>query len=462
MLRALFVAAILAYGCAKSLKGPFYALLLYLWLAYFRPESWLWFDFVSQLDLSFFVGVFILLATLMSSDKVRFGFGPALILIFLMHSLVSTLQSRYFDYSWPFWMQFAKQAVISLAIVTLVNTEERLRITLTVIAASLALEATKQGWAQLILNPGAKNDNSHPVFGDNNGVAVGMLMLVAILIALGRITEKRWEKLLTRFAAVGVIYRGLSTYSRGGFLSCGALGLHYVLRSKRKTVGILAIAAVSLAIVPVLPTAFWNRIATIDDATESDPLAANGPDASVQGRLHFWKVAVIMANDRPVLGVGHQAYEAAYDDYDPSEGQYGTRRAVHSSWMGVLAELGYVGLFLFVLIICNAFVACFRAQRLAKRDPSLQNLGKMAMAIEGALVVYCVGGTFLSHQYLELHWHMLALSMVVDRLVRERVAAAVETAPHSIRETAAAAWSGRAAIPAAFRAAGPINRPTHP
>jgi probable O-glycosylation ligase (exosortase A-associated) len=358
-------------------------------------------------------------------------------------------------------MQFAKQTIISLAIVTLVNTEERLRVTLGVIAASLAIEATKQGWAQLILNPGAKNDNSHPVFGDNNGVAVGMLMLVVILVALGRITQNRWEKLLTRFAAVGVIYRGLSTYSRGGFLSCGALGLHYVLRSKRKVVGILAIVAVSVTILPVLPAAFWSRMNTIDDAAATDPLAAEAPDSSIQGRLYFWRVAVRMAQDRPFLGVGHRAYEAAYDDYDPSGGQFGSRRAVHSSWFGVLAELGYVGLVVFVLLIANAFRACFRAQRLAKHDPSLQNLGKMAMAIEGALVVYCVGGTFLSQQYLELHWHMLAMSMVVDRLVRERVTATDAALKTATAQTAVSAWSGRIVVPAAVRAVGPIKGATH-
>ena len=38
MLRALFVIGIICYGCVKSVKGPFYALLLYLWIAYFRPE----------------------------------------------------------------------------------------------------------------------------------------------------------------------------------------------------------------------------------------------------------------------------------------------------------------------------------------------------------------------------------------------------------------------------------------
>jgi probable O-glycosylation ligase (exosortase A-associated) len=442
MLRSLFVVVILAYGCAKSLKGPFYALLFYLWLAYFRPEAWLWTDFVSQFDLSFFLGLVVLLATLMSPEKFRFSVGSLLMLVFLTHSFIATLVSPYFDYSWPLWVQFAKQVLISLSIVSLVNTEERLRLTLGVIAVSIGFEAVKQGWASLILHPGAPNENPHPVFGDNNGVAVGMLMLASILIAFARISPKRWQKLLSRFAAVGVIYRGLSTYSRGGFLSCGVLAMHFVLRSKRKMVGVLAIAAVSLAILPILPTAFWSRMNTINDAIETREEA----DSSIQGRLHFWKVAVAMANDSPLVGVGHQAFQAAYSKYD-TEGEFGEKRAAHSSWFGVLADLGYPGLVLFVLLITNGFRMCIRAQRLSKRDPALENLGKMALAIEGALLVYCVGGSFVSDQYLEMQWHMLALSMVVERLVRERVTVAdLEPAPVALRPVAVA-LAGRIAIP---------------
>jgi O-antigen ligase len=154
-----------------------------------------------------------------------------------------------------------------------------------------------------------------------------------------------------------------------------------------------------------------------------------------------------MANDRPLVGVGHQAFQAAYSKYD-TLGEFGEKRAAHSSWFGVLADLGFPGLILFILLVANGFRTCIRAQRLAKRDPSLESLGKMAMAIEGALLVYCVGGSFVSDQYLEMHWHMLALSVVVDRLVRER-ATVTERVPVGRRlEGVAAALAGRIAIPA--------------
>src|SRR5258708_3902442 len=146
MLRTLFVLAIVGFGVVQSFRGPFHALLFYLWIAYFRPESWLWFDFLSSLNLSLIVGVAVLGSTLLSGRRLRLGYGPALMLLFVAQSLLSTVMSPAFGYSWPFWQDFAKSVVISLLIVNLVDDERRLRLTFVVIGLSLGFEAAKQGW----------------------------------------------------------------------------------------------------------------------------------------------------------------------------------------------------------------------------------------------------------------------------------------------------------------------------
>lgn len=440
MLRTLFVTAILMFGAAQSMRGPFYGLLFYLWMAYFRPEYWLWYDFVSPLNLSLIVGVFVFASTFLAGDRIRWGAGPVLMLLFLGQSLVSTVLSDTFSYSFGYWQDFAKSTIISILIVTLVNTEQRLRLTLVIIGVSLGMEAAKQGWAQLVLNPGGQNFNTHAVLGDNNGVAVGMFMLVAILVALARTAEGRKEKLLHRFLAVGVLYRAIVTYSRGGFLAGAALGLHYLLRSKRKVAACAAVMLVTLLIVPVLPQQFWDRMSTIDDAAED----VEGADGSIQGRLHFWEVASVMVEDRPLTGVGHNAYNLHYNAYDFSLGEHGRGRSVHSSWLGVLSELGYPGLVLYLLILGNALRVCRRAQRLAKKHTELENIAAYATAVEAALLVCVVGGTFVIFQYNEMLWHTLALASVVDNLVRERV----EVLAGSRAPAAAAAFARIGAVAA--------------
>src|SRR5262249_32886438 len=154
-------------------------------------------------------------------------------------------------------------------------------------------------------------------------------------------------------------------------------------------------------LLPVLPDTFWSRMQTIDIRDVDDP------DSSIEGRLHFWNVALHMAAAHPLTGVGHNAFVAVYDQYDDSARRFGTSRAVHSTWLGVLSETGYPGLLLFLIILGKAFIACRRAHRLAARYPGLQNLGIYAPAVESALLVFTVGATFVSMQYCEMLWHLL-------------------------------------------------------
>src|SRR5712691_9791045 len=100
MLRTILVAGIIVAGAAYSWKSPFYALLFYLWIAYFRPEAWVYDDFVSTINLSFLVGLFALVSTLVSGQKLRGGVGPALLFLFLGQSLLSTLLSPALDQAW--------------------------------------------------------------------------------------------------------------------------------------------------------------------------------------------------------------------------------------------------------------------------------------------------------------------------------------------------------------------------
>ena len=47
---------------------------------------------------------------------------------------------------------------------------------------------------------------------------------LASLLGVSQSAVSRWERRLHQFVAIGVFLRGISTYSRGGFLSAGVLG----------------------------------------------------------------------------------------------------------------------------------------------------------------------------------------------------------------------------------------------
>jgi probable O-glycosylation ligase (exosortase A-associated) len=417
MLRTILVLGILAVGGYLSLQSAFNGLLFYLWYAYFRPEQWIWSDLLTGSYISWIVGIYVV-GRAAFTERFRFDFRVALLLLFLAHSLLTTLVSPQADYAWFYWKDFLKSTLITYLIAVMVTDVSRLRLVLLTIALSLGFEATKQGWAQLVLNPGAQNHNPLPMLGDNNGTAVGMLMLVPIVTTLAATATVRWQKNAFRFMAIGVLYRAVSTYSRGGFLACLSLGLAYLLRSHRRMPALAGILLAAALITPALPDAFWDRMGTINSAHE-DPESA---DASIRGRLHFWRVAILMANDHPFVGVGHNAFNASYDRYDDSNGEFGTERAVHSAWFAVLAEQGYVGFALYVAIFVSALRACGRARKAGRLGSEYGPLGQYAFAIESGLIAFAVGSAFVTLQYTEIIWHVIGISMALDALARRALA----------------------------------------
>lgn len=416
MLRTIFVFALLAIGWSFAFRSALYAAASYLGIAYFRPESWAWSGVFASLNLSYIAGVFLVLRTLVSGEwvRARMTWRSGLLLIFLALNLLSTYWGLHVDHSWEYWQAFAKTIIVSYILTIVIKTESDLRLILFVIALSLGFEAAKQGWAQLLLNPGGQNDNPIPFLGDNNLVAVGMAMLVPLVSALAD-TSTGWQKRALQFLNIGVIYRGVSTYSRGGFLSLGAVAALFFWRSRHKVRALVGATVIAALIIPALPPEFWDRMSTIAASAEER-------DDSQSGRLYFWQVAVAMANDRPLLGVGHSGYEAAYDQYDTTGGVHLTRRAVHSSWFGVLAELGYPGLALFVVIVLSSLRACSRVRRMALRGETPASLAHYATALESALFAFMVGGSFVSFHYCEMLWHFFALTIALERVAATEAA----------------------------------------
>ena len=424
MLRTLFVLTIALAGLGYAFQGPFYGLLFYLWVAYFRPEQWVWnSDLIFALNLSLVAGLCVVIGAFAARTRWPANLRVALLGLFLVQTLISVGFAIDAQYAWPFWFEFLKAIIIAYMLVALTTDIARFRIVLLVMALSLGLEAAKQGWAEMVIHPGTPNLNPLPMLGDNNGVAVGMLMLVPILTVLASTALSKYERLFHRFLALGILYRGIVTYSRGGFLAAGALALFYILRSRRRLPALAGVLTAALLVVPILPDAFWQRMSTIKAPEVSARDGDKEDDTSARSRLHFWSVAVDMAADHPLFGVGYNSFNRAYDRYDDLDGAFGRKRSVHSAWFGLLAELGYPGLLLFFAQLALAFRACWRARAVA-RQLQLAHLGQFAFAIEASLIAFVVGATFLPFQYTEMVWHVLALSIALDMLARQALALA--------------------------------------
>ena len=123
---------------------------------------------------------------------------------------------------------------------------------------------------------------------------------------------------------------------------------------------------------------------------------------SKSARWNYAIAGIRMAVERPFTGVGMSQYPTLYEQYTPAFEEWGERTA-HSSWILALAETGFIGIGLFVLLYLIVIV---NAWQLRKCFPSL---------IAGALG-YGVVMTFLSHTYQLLPYLLGSYVMVCHRV----------------------------------------------
>ena len=432
MLRTIFVILILVPGLVAALRSRFAALLLYLWYALFRPQDWMWWD-ASSLRLSLLLGVIVVVPSLLT------GVFPYLAhpisvgaVAFLTSGALAQINATAPAISLN-WLEFLfRLLLVCLLAVSLVSDQRRFKLTLIVIAASFGFHAAKGGLMSLVGGGVRVSEGLGGAYADNNGYAVAIAMIVPLLVASGQNVSQRWAKYLFYIGVPCAVLAVVSTYSRGGFLAMAAgAGAFAALQRRRFAAFALAgFLAVPVGIFMTAQEGYFDRLGTIRTYEETN-------ETSALSRLHFWRVAMAMAADRP-LGVGLFGYEAAYDQYDFLLGQYGHARSVHSSHFQALAETGFLGLAAWI----GLFVAAFRALFRIRRRGSTEHLSRddqilfvtAANGLIASMTAFLVGGSFVAMALNDLTWFTFALVASLD-LVSRRASEAADQSPSTENAT---------------------------
>lgn len=245
------------------------------------------------------------------------------------------------------------------------------------------------------------------MLGDPNDLALVLLFPLAFTVS--QLVEKRSSIWIRGFALLTCLILCLSileTQSRGGLL--GALSVFGYFASKhikcKTLVLILAVvAAISLYIVADI------------NVRVSGGAAETGIDASAMGRLYAWEAAFKMALDNPLTGVGLDNFYYNYFFY--SSYWDGMNHAVHSTWFGILAETGFVGLIIFIALIVSLLKTSLRSISLITKQSDI-TLSVGANAVLSGLIGTIVSGTFLTQGFVWPIYILAALTIVINRIVQ--------------------------------------------
>jgi O-antigen ligase len=239
---------------------------------------------------------------------------------------------------------------------------------------------------------------------DANYLAAAIVPAIAMAAGLA----SRRDRPLTRLGllvAVAVLGVGLAaTESRGGFLAAGVacIGALIVFRGRRtQLLGFLAVLFAAAAVWFTISPGSWERVSSVSDGGS--------------GRTDIWTVALHVAQDHPVFGVGLAQFPVVSPDYVDRPGTFSRgdllisqRIVVHNLYLQLWAETGAVGLLLFATVAGGSLLAARRAaQRFdAAGNPELSALANAALlAVAGALTA----SIFLSNVDDRRTWVLFAL-----------------------------------------------------
>jgi O-antigen ligase len=216
--------------------------------------------------------------------------------------------------------------------------------------------------------------------------ALGGLLVVVTTITVVQLFAER-PALPRRLLALLAWLMGLSlllTFSRSSLAGLAAALLLVGVLRYRKLLGLLALAAVLMLLLPQTQ----GYIARFVEGLQ-------GQDLATQMRLGEYKDALTLIGRYPVLGVGF----SGTPDIDLYLG-------VSSLYLLIAEEMGIIGLLIFLVVAGTYLAVTYRAWRSTSRGSAVEG---HLLAYQAALVGALVGGIF-DHFFFNINFvHLVAL-----------------------------------------------------
>jgi putative inorganic carbon (HCO3(-)) transporter len=251
------------------------------------------------------------------------------------------------------------------------------------------------------------------ILGDPNDLALVLSFPISFSAGLaltkGRGTFSRCLGVVGYFLIASAI---IATQSRGGLLAIVAVSSVFSFYKIKSKLLVICLGGFGLLILLIF--------AGISDRS-SGGAGESGVDASAQGRLYAWQAAFKMANTHPFSGVGIDNFTSNYFFYSPHWD--GMNHAVHSTWFGVLAETGYVGLCIFLVLVFKTVKSLYQVvnklKPLYEQGQCSAVLFCSAQSVLAGLAGFIASGTFLTQGFTWPLYILLALSIAVQQQAKK-------------------------------------------
>jgi putative inorganic carbon (HCO3(-)) transporter len=313
-------------------------------------------------------------------------------------------------------IRVCKILLMTMVVILLVTTRERLKLLMLVTALSLGLLGIK---AALF---GVRTSGEFRVWGppesflaDNNAFGLALNMALPIFFFLARMEENRLLRRILNAAFICGIFSVILTYSRGGLLGlAAALGL-IALKSRRPMVAGFLLVVGTFLVLTFAPAAWMTRMGTF--------LQGN-LDGSANQRLIAWRTTWNFVQDYPITGGGFQNLPdiGVFQRYQPEPLPGGfPSTGPHSIYFQELEEHGFVGLGLYLLLVMSCLSSMRGLRNRAKQLHFVSWIIPYTHMVEVSIVTFLVSGAFLGFANFDLYFQIVATVIVLKILYRREV-----------------------------------------
>jgi len=411
-MRDIFLVGIVFLGLLASLRYPFAGILLWTWFTCMDPHQEAY-GFAQTAPLNLIIACVTIASWVVSKERKIPPRDAAIILVFAF--LIWITVNGFFaidpDRSWPLWERTWKTIALGLFISVMATNKIRVHALVWVTVLSLFYYGIKGGVFTIMTGGhnhvlGAENS----MIGDNNQLAVALLMVLPLANYLRLHSARRWVSWSLLAGMVLTMIATLGTYSRGAFIALGGLSVVAWFRSRNKFVYPIAAALVLIPAFFLMPQAYVDRLNTIGTAD---------PDDSFHGRVVAWQVAWRYALDHIPFGNGFSCSELpqVFNRYFPGE----VTHAAHSIYFEVLGDNGLMGLAIYLGIILTVFLMYSRVRKLSRGKPELSWAFDLAGMAQLSLFVFGLGGAALSMAYYDIFFILVGLGSAMNVIVTTAV-----------------------------------------
>lgn len=258
-----------------------------------------------------------------------------------------------------------------------------------------------------VVSPGANS-----ILGDPNFTAMLLIIPLGFALAVATLSERSIVRILTGVSCFLLVAAIVATQSRGGLIGLIAILAIVTSMLLRSRTAAAAAAAVAIPVFAAL-MGLSSR-----ESGGYQEIAAQGLDASASERLIAWKAAWNMAIENPISGVGIGTFKHNFFFY--TDEWVGRAMDVHSSWLQVLGETGFVGFVFYILMMASSLAAIHRSAKLAELDGTSEGriLKMHAVGSLAAAVGFCTTATFVSHAISGLAFGIVGISILLLKVSR--------------------------------------------